>query len=836
MGSGTKMEGYLKIKKDLLTEIKRLQQELKIKTKELKRIDKELAVHLKEKLTQILDVDQSDEAIQLLLKSSSDFITIYDENARILYFRSPKNIKLDDSFYLGKKPTEIYPEELGKNLEEQIKAVSRTGKPLIVENKIFLKGTEVYLYDEINPIRNSKGKIIYIGKISRDITEIKRIQKELEKEKEKYRVFFSVGQDLKMVHGFDANRLPGKFIETNDYASIKLGYSKQELLSLGPLDIIKEFKKSRAINIIEMLFERGFALFESNLRTKDGKVFPAEINSQLFNSEGKTLCFSLIRDITERKLAETRLAESELRYRSIFDYAPIGIIEFDISEAVTFYENLKEKGILNITQYINENLEEIKKLAKNIRLLEVNNTALKILNIKSKENFIKILSYSADFEEAIAFIKNFFNEVIEKKKAIEFEFKQPSSKGDIFIALRGELIPESEMGIYRCIVTLLDITEKKKFEQEILKAQKLESLGILAGGIAHDFNNTLTAIIGNISLAKMNLEENNPILEDLKNAENAALQARNLTQQMLTFSTGGSPIKSITSLKELIMEIAKFCLRGSNAICKDDIQDDLWNVNVDKGQISQVINNLIINAIQAMPKGGVVGIKASNEEIKQFETGKVQKMVKITIEDNGIGIPKKILPNIFDPFFTTKKTGTGLGLTICYSIVKSHGGYITVESEEGKGSKFYVFLPAIEEKESKPTIKENFDVNGSGIVFVLDDEPNILSLLKRILKQLGYEPYLFNTGEDLIKSYKEFMEKGESIKFLILDLTIPGGMGGKETLEELKKINPQVKAFVSSGYSNDPIMGEFQNHGFMGVIAKPYTIQDLKKIIDSVLL
>ncbi len=387
---------------------------------------------------------------------------------------------------------------------------------------------------------------------------------------------------------------------------------------------------------------------------------------------------------------------------------------------------------------------------------------------------------------------------------------------------------------------LNDITERKRMEEELLKIQKLESVGVLAGGIAHDFNNILTAILGNISLAEMYLEPgtaSGKVIERLREAERASMQARELTQQLLTFSKGGAPVKELATIGEIAKDAATFASRGSNVVCEFSIPDDLWLVEIDPGQINQVINNLVINADQAMPKGGTIKLQAENisigpEDALPLEDG---EYIKLSVKDQGVGIPEAIIQNIFDPFFTTKQAGNGLGLASSYSIIQKHNGYITVESEMGVGTTFHIYLPASTEKTLITEKKEEATpIMGNGRILVMDDESHIRDLTAAVLSKLGYSVSTSMDGAEAIRLYQEAENSGRPYDAVIVDLTIPGGMGGKETVERLMEIDPNVKAIVSSGYSTDPVMSNFREYGFQGVIAKPYKIMELSAVLHEV--
>jgi len=380
------------------------------------------------------------------------------------------------------------------------------------------------------------------------------------------------------------------------------------------------------------------------------------------------------------------------------------------------------------------------------------------------------------------------------------------------------------------VLVFRDITEKRKLENDLLKAQKLESIGVLAGGIAHDFNNILTAVIGNLSLAKADARPGEELYVLLKEAEQAALQAKNLTQQLLTFSKGGAPMKKVVSIRELIKSTTEFTLRGSNLIPEFNLPADIWAVEIDVIQISQVIQNVVLNAKQAMSAGGKLRIQSENVMISSQSNLPLKsgKYLKITFEDSGIGIPRELLPKIFDPYFTTKDQESGLGLAICYSILKKHGGHIRIESQVGVGTTVFLFLPATTKAMiSQETAPPKIEVK-QGKILLMDDEDFIRKIAARMLSRFGFEVVTVNHGAEALEQFLLARQHGKPFDAVILDLTIRGGLGGKETMCQLREIDPEVKAFVSSGYSNDPILSEYQKFGFLGAITKPYKLQELE--------
>lgn len=386
------------------------------------------------------------------------------------------------------------------------------------------------------------------------------------------------------------------------------------------------------------------------------------------------------------------------------------------------------------------------------------------------------------------------------------------------------------------IAVIRDVTERKRMEQDLSKIEKLESLGVLAGGIAHDFNNVLAGILGNISLAKMNIRTDDKISKILTESEKACFRAKELAQQLITFSKGGAPIKKTISIAELIKDSTTFTLSGSKVKPEFSIPEDLWPVEVDEGQISQVINNIVLNADQAMPEGGIVEVRCENTIIEEDTVSlKKGRYVNILVKDYGGGIAKENLQKIFDPYFTTKEKGSGLGLSTVYSIVKNHGGYITVGSELGKGTTFCVYLPSTKKNIIKRVAQKEEYITGRGRILLMDDEELIRTVTGEMLMKLGYEVELAEDGAKAVDVYRKAKESGKPFDAVIMDLTIPGGMGGKDAIKKLLEIDPAIKAIVSSGYSDDPIMADYKKYGFKGCIAKPYKMAEVSRIVNEVI-
>ncbi len=396
-------------------------------------------------------------------------------------------------------------------------------------------------------------------------------------------------------------------------------------------------------------------------------------------------------------------------------------------------------------------------------------------------------------------------------------------------------IRDSESRVIGVVLVFRDVTEKKRMEEELLKTEKLKSVGLLAGGIAHDFNNILAAILGNIDLAINRLGSDRVAVPLLAEAEKASLRAKDLTQQLLTFAKGGSPVLRTVSIAGIIRDSALFILRGSNVDCKMDIPDDLWLVDIDPGQMSQVIQNMTLNARQVMPDGGTVVIACRN---KQGRSARSRNWVEITITDQGPGIDPGVTDRIFDPYFSTKQDGSGLGLSICHSIITQHKGRIKVSSAPAGGATFIILLPAstsVVTAEQQVQLEAHGPQQEGARILIMDDDAMVANIAWEMLTHLGYKPVVVKDGRDAIQAYQQAMADGEKFDAVIMDLTIPGGMGGKKAVREVLALDPAAKVIVASGYSHDPVMAFFQDHGFCAAIAKPFLVDELKAVIGRVL-
>jgi PAS domain S-box-containing protein len=600
----------------------------------------------------------------------------------------------------------------------------------------------------------------------------------------------------------------GNFLFVNQAWQNTLGYSDEDLNTLRLMDIVDpECQGTCKLIFQDLLSGQKIDRNHTVFLAKDGRKITVEGRCSTHFVDGKAVAMTgVFRDLSERQLNAKALMESEERYRDLFEnttdliqlVAPDGhILYVNRAWRKTFGYSEEEVANLSIFQLISPDCQH-----------------------HCEQVFQKVIT-----EPKVNYIDTVFTAKDGRKISIEGNAICKFADGK----------PVRTQCIFR------DVTQKKRMEEELHKAQKIESLGVLAGGIAHDFNNLLTAILGNVSLAKMYPRSPHKINSYLENTERATQRAKSLTQQLLTFSKGGAPVKHTTSINDLITDSTAFILRGSNVNCVYDFAKDLCSVEVDEGQLCQVAQNLVINASQAMEGGGTISIRGRNKVIEP-ETGfflPPGQYVELQFEDQGCGILKEHLPKIFDPYFTSKQSGSGLGLAISYSIIKSHDGLILVDSEADTGTTFTIYLPAVPQTEAPlTTVPEDNPPSPPirGRVLIMDDEELIRKMSMEVLHHLGCESAAAADGHETIKMYMEAQENNTPFDLLIMDLTIPGSMGGVETLERLRAKDPKVKALVSSGYANDPVMANYREYGFCGVVPKPFMVEELNKVLTKFLL
>lgn len=436
------------------------------------------------------------------------------------------------------------------------------------------------------------------------------------------------------------------------------------------------------------------------------------------------------------------------------------------------------------------------------------------------------------------------------QKSLRFDSLRITKDGrELNVSVNGAPFSFGKSPVAGCILYLRDNSTRRRLDQAMLRRQKLESVGLLAGGIAHDFNNALSGILMNAQMAQIAYRKQKDITRYLLEIEETTMATAALTKQLLTFAKGGTPVLQTMSIVALIEESAATEIEGSLCACELTIDQDLWEVRVDRAQLCQVIHNLVRNAVQAMPQGGRVEICAENVTLepnrRQLELNELNSgdYVRISVRDEGVGIPSDHLSKVFDPYFTTKLDGSGLGLAAAFSIMKKHGGSITVSSIPDAGTLFSAYLPAnvgcetpIALRYTPPSTPTTVPAGKeSGRILFMDDEQGLRQVAEEMLQSLGYDFTPAADGEEAVKLYKQALARGRRFDAVIMDLTVPGGMGGQQAVLQLREIDPQIKAIVSSGYSNDPVMSEYRSQGFCGVLAKPYRLGELGRVLRRVL-
>jgi PAS domain S-box-containing protein len=614
-----------------------------------------------------------------------------------------------------------------------------------------------------------------------------------------------------------------RLILVNDAECRLSGKNRDELLGKTDYDFFPKEQVDVFWEKDNKVFETGIEdINEEYITDSNGNLLYISTKKALIEIENVKYLVGIIRDITERKNFEDKIKKinSELEER--------------VKERTIELESEKER--LSVTlKSIGDGV--IVTDDKGI-IIMMNDIAVDITGWSQDESLgNKLSDIISIFDEKTRLkIEDPVDSVLKTGKIINIEnnaliiSKDGTEK---IITDSAAPIKDKQNNIIGVILVFRDVTEKYKLENKLINTQRLESIGILASGIAHDFNNLLTGIFGFIELALNNIHTVEIVKECLNEAINVMKRAKDLTLQLLTFSKGGAPVRKPVSIVKIIKNCVNFVLSGSKILYDLNIPDNLWVTEVDENQISQAIDNLLINAYQAMPNGGKIFINVENYEL--FDKNKYNlaegKYIKITIKDQGVGISIDIQKKVFDPFFTTKSTGSGLGLTTTYNIIKNHKGFIDYESEINKGTTFYIYLPALEYSENQNENQFKASHHGEGSALVLDDEAFIRIIAGEYLKNMGYEVVLVSTGEEAVKKYKNAYEDNKKFKFVILDLTLHNGMNGIDTLQKLLKIDNDIIAIASSGYSDDPVMADPKKYGFKDVLPKPYTYNELNDIL-----
>jgi len=671
----------------------------------------------------------------------------------------------------------------------------------------------IYIIIRIRTLKIERDRRILEKRVRSRTEELRKEKEELEKalqalneSETKFRTYTELASSGIYIHHKDY------FHYVNPAGQRISGYSLSELMKMNIWDLVHphdvEFVKQRFF--ARLSGQKVPERYEFRIVTKSGDVRWLDFSGRVIEYEGKPAVLATVFDITDRKMTEEALMAEKERLAVTLRAINDGVISAGVDQEILL-SNKKAEEILACEKHWLEG----KRFSDIFKIRSEEDG-------KEKENPIQqvIQSDGSRISEENAVL----TDMLGNEHIIEYSSAPLKDKDSKLIGV---------------VIVFRDITQRRKMEQELFESQKLESVGVLAGGIAHDFNNILTAIIGNLSLAKMQLTPGDKIYERIESAEKASGRAQELTQQLLTFSKGGAPVKELASIEEIIRDSVEFILSGSNVKYNLHFEEDLPAVDVDSGQMSQVVQNLVLNADQAMPGGGILDISVEKVHLDKMPDSDLPpgEYICMRCSDNGIGIPKDHLNKIFDPFFSTKQTGSGLGLATSYSIVKNHSGKITVDSEMGKGTTFTVYLPA----SAKASVKARPQTEAvdcgklSGKVLIMDDELFIRETAGEMLSYLGLHVDYAEDGAQALEYYQKSKEQNGGYDVVIMDLTIPGGMGGKEAIQKLLELDPQATVVVSSGYSSDPIMSDFEHYGFKGVLKKPFRLQEINQVLRGLM-
>ncbi|MEI6045214.1 MAG: PAS domain S-box protein [Chloroflexota bacterium] len=754
-------------------------------------------------------MSESEERYRLLTEYSTDIIFKDAVNGTILY-ASPACRTV-----LGYEPAEMeghsvfefaHPEE-----REQIaKGVVKANPDLNLNTHIgqFRRkdGTYIWLETSNRLIRDPEtGLPQYSVGTSRDITARKRAEEALALSEARFQAFMNNSPMAAWI----ADEA-GKIVYISQPASRLINLMPEEVLGKTIFDLLPHEVAEQVVCRRLRSIETGQAVQEVQPYPKaDGTlVYGLSYNFPLPGPFGQKLAGMVLVDITERIRIEEALRESEellsITLRSIGD----GVVVTDAEGNIVLFN----QAAADLTGYATS----------------------EVIGLPANQ-VLQLLDSTADLQPV-----NPVAEVLDSKQVSDLS-------GNLLLLTRqghklnvtctGMPLYDKEANRLGAVVTFLDVTEKMKLAEESLKARNLESLGVLAGGIAHNFNNILTAIMGNISLAKINLNESTMLNQYLEEAEKATIRTKELARQLLTFARGGSPNKETCKIETFLKDTASYLLQGSKLRVTFDLPDNLWSVLVDQTQLSQVIQHLLLNATEAMPEVGFLQVRALNVTL---EAGQVPLLnrgdyVRITLQDHGTGIKPEDLPKIVDPYFTTKFMGKGMGLPICYSIMRKHEGQMVVESEWGKGTTVHLYLPAIIQPTNNRLGKGNLPQFGCGRILLMDDESMLRDLVKKLLQRIGYEVEGTATGEEALEAYSKAVADNRPFRAVIADLMVPNGMGGQELIQKLLSLDPKVKALVMSGYSDDPVIANYSDYGFCGAICKPFTLAALGQILKEII-
>jgi PAS domain S-box-containing protein len=651
----------------------------------------------------------------------------------------------------------------------------------------------------------------YIKRITNYLNERNQAQHQLAQQKALLDIVIEGTTDAVYIKGAD-----GRYLMANSAVARFVNKPVEEVIGSDDLHLFPP-DDARALMAKDqwVMAQDEPQTYEERVMTPNGELYFLSTKGTMHAEDG-TVCglFGIARDITDRVRVEKALDERNRLLDTLLANLPVGVFMVAAPSGTPLIANRKAQELLGrgILPAVNkENLSEVYEAYK----------------------FGTMQRYPVD---EMPIVRGMQGESISIDDLLVVRPDGTAKQLEIF----GAPVLDAAGQPWASLVCFQDISGRKEQEHEKLKIEKLESLGVLAGGIAHDFNNILTGIMGNISFAQRFLDTGHKALMPLREAEQASLRARELSQQLMTFAKGGEQINKEISIQKLVDESVSLVLRGSNVKGIVSADDSIQSIEADEGQIEQVFHNIVLNAAQAMPGGGSLNITTQNVLISTANGLKLQPgpYVTISFADEGCGISDDELKKIFDPYFTTKSAGTGLGLASVHSIISRHGGAIDASSTVGHGTTFTIYLPStgrLPASHCDADAGQSVGAHAGGSILVMDDEEIIRTLTAEILEYLGYQVMACCDGAEAVKLYEAAWKSGDPFSAVIMDLTIPGGMGGKEAALQILTIDPQACLIVSSGYSNDPIMADYHTYGFSGAVAKPYTMSEFGQILIPLL-
>jgi|GEM_PF-2344996 len=735
---------------------------------------------------------ESEERYRYLVEQASEAIFEVDEEGFIV----SANRKAEEMTghlqgeLLHLKFSELFTQESLKNMPLRFASLNFGHTVTSVRNMQCADGSAIIV--EMVSKRMENGRY---QSILRDVTARIRAEDVLHEYQERLELIFKINPSAMSISTFKE----GRFLNVNPAFCRLTGYSVEEMEGHTSSDLSLWIDIEQRENIIKALTTGNEVISALvNVRKKSGEIIPVFISMTVILIKGEKCLLLVGMDISERIHHENALRLSEAKTRALLNAIPDSIFRICSDGRVI------EKEIKNdMIGIFKDNPEE-------------------------DENFYSMIQSRAERMVALEIVQR----VGMEQRTLSFSFSIYGKSVSYFEVV----VSPSGYDEFVCVVR--NVTERHRIEDELVKSSKLESLSILAGGIAHDFNNLLSGLFGYVELAQdfIAMESYGKALESLNKISKIFERAKNLTYQLLAFSKGGDLVKTSVDISRIVQDTTVFLLSGTPVKPVFHFSDEAHVCEVDVNQIGQAIDNVVLNASQAMPHGGILDVTIENVFPGAGLPSKLKPVshVKISFRDYGTGISKDLLSKIFDPFFTTKKTGTGLGLSTAYSIVKKHNGLIEVTSEENKGSTFVFYLPFSDGDPDYDPLNEQA-VNGKGNILVMDDEEFMRSLISVSLSYMGFSVDAVSCGEEAVEKYKSAQNRGRPYDAVILDLTVVNGLGGVATVRELMEFDPNIVAIASSGYSEDPVMASPRSFGFKDAIGKPYRANELGILLNRVI-